>query len=90
MFDIAWAELLVVAVVAVLAIGPKELPAVMRTLGRAVRRLQYMKYALSQQFEDFLHQQDLEELRRDVTYRPTTQAATEREDDEDEHASRTP
>ena len=63
MFDLAWSELLVVAVIAVLAIGPKELPAVMRTIGRFVRRLQYMKYAMSQQFEDFMQQQDLNELR---------------------------
>lgn len=63
MFDLGWSELLVVVVVAVLAIGPKELPAVMRTVGRFVRRIQYMKYAMSQQFEDFMQQQDLNELR---------------------------
>jgi sec-independent protein translocase protein TatB len=68
MFNIGWAELLVILVVAVIVIGPKELPVAMRALGRIVRRLQYMRYAMSQQFEDFLQQQDLNELRRDANF----------------------
>jgi sec-independent protein translocase protein TatB len=69
MFDFGWAELLVIAAVAVLVIGPKELPAIMFTLGRLARRLQYMRFALSQQFEDFMLQNDLNELRRDAALR---------------------
>ena len=34
MFDIGWSELLVIAVVALIVIGPKELPAVLRTVGQ--------------------------------------------------------
>ena len=34
MFDIGWSELVVIAVVALIAIGPKELPAVLRTVGQ--------------------------------------------------------
>ena len=34
MFDIGWSELLVIAVVALIAIGPKELPGVLRTIGQ--------------------------------------------------------
>lgn len=68
MFDIGWSELFVVAVVAVLVIGPDELPAVMRTLGRIVRRLQYVRYAFSQQFEDFLKENDIDEIRRQVNF----------------------
>ena len=62
--DIAWSEILVIGVVAVVAIGPKELPQVMRTFGRLVRRGQYLKYAMSQQFEDFMRTHELEELRK--------------------------
>lgn len=36
MFDIGWSELLVLAAVALLVIGPRELPAAMRSVGRAV------------------------------------------------------
>ena len=34
MFDIGWSELLVIAVVALIAIGPKELPGVLRMIGQ--------------------------------------------------------
>jgi sec-independent protein translocase protein TatB len=83
MFDLAWSEMLVVAVIAVLAIGPKELPAVMRTIGRFVRRIQYMKYAMSQQFEDFMQQQDLNELRAQGVSSTDGDSAAEAEADED-------
>jgi len=64
MLDIGWSELLLIAAVAVLVIGPNEIPEIMRTLGRIVRRLQYVRFALSQQFEDFMKDHDLEEIRR--------------------------
>lgn len=84
MFDLAWSELLVVAVIAVLAIGPKELPTVMRTIGRFVRRIQYMKYAMSQQFEDFMQQQDLNELRAQAVSSADGDSAAEAEAEADE------
>lgn len=68
MFDIGWSELLLVIVVAVLVIGPAELPAVMRGLGRIVRRLQYVRYAFSQQFEDFMQESDLNDIRKQVNF----------------------
>jgi|OM-RGC.v1.033092163 Sec-independent protein secretion pathway components len=61
--DFSWAELLLIIAVAVLVIGPKEIPVVMRSLGRIVRRLQYVRFAFSQQFDDFMKEHDLEELR---------------------------
>ncbi len=64
MLDFAWSELLVVIAVAVLVIGPNDIPKVMRSLGRLMRRVQYMKFALSQQFEDLMKETDLEELQR--------------------------
>ena len=68
MFDISWSELLVVAVLAVLIIGPEELPGVMRLLGRIVRRLQYVRYAFSQQFEDFMQESELKDIRKAVNF----------------------
>ncbi len=63
MFDFGWAELLVIMAIAVFVIGPKEIPDIMMTLGRAVRRMQYIKYAFTQQFEDFMQHHDLNEIR---------------------------
>ena len=63
MLDFAWSELLVVIVVAILVIGPQDIPKAMMALGRIVRRFQYVKFALSQQFEDLMKETDLQELR---------------------------
>ncbi len=63
MLDFAWSELLVVIIVAILVIGPQDIPKAMMALGRIFRRLQYVKFALSQQFEDLMKETDLQELR---------------------------
>ena len=68
MFDIGWSEILVVAVIAILVIGPDELPGVMRLLGRIVRRITYIRYAFSRQFEDFMRENDLNDIRRQVNF----------------------
>lgn len=76
MFDFSWGELFVVVVVAVLVIGPQDIPKVMRVLGRLVRRGQYLKFALSRHFDDFMKEHDLQELqdfRRDpLSVQPDT------------------
>ncbi len=64
MFDVSWSEFLLVIVVAVVAIGPKQIPDVLYGLGRFVRRLQYMRFAMSKQFEDFMEQNDLNTIRQ--------------------------
>jgi len=63
MLDFAWSEFLVVIIVAVIVIGPKQLPEVLYGFGRIVRRLQYLRFAMSKQFEDFMEQADLNEIR---------------------------
>lgn len=80
MFNIGWAEGLVILVVAVFVIGPKELPKLMYGLGRLVRRVQYMKFALSRQFDDVLNQIDLDDLRKNNVVLPDTDEAAADED----------
>ena len=53
MFDIAWSELLLIAVIALIFIGPKELPQVLHTLGRRVAKLRRSADDFRRQFEDF-------------------------------------
>jgi sec-independent protein translocase protein TatB len=62
MLDFSWAELFVVLIVAVLAIGPKQIPDLLYRFGRIVRRLQYMKYALTRQFDDFMDEAELKKI----------------------------
>jgi len=81
MFNIGLPELFVIVVVALLVIGPNDIPKVMHGLGRIVRRLQYVRYAFTQQFDDFLQTHDLEELRRGVNFEaPDTDEAGADED----------
>lgn len=61
MLDFGWAELFLVLAVAVFAIGPAEIPSLMRGAGRLFRRFQYMKFALSRQFDDFMEMEGLNE-----------------------------
>ena len=42
MFDIGWGELVVIGIVALIAIGPKELPTVLRTLGQYMAQIRRM------------------------------------------------
>ncbi len=72
MFDFGWAELLVVIAVAVLVIGPQDIPKIMYTIGRVARRIQYVRFAVSKQFEDILQAGDIEELRRGVNLEAPT------------------
>jgi sec-independent protein translocase protein TatB len=86
MLDFGWAELLIIVAVAVFVIGPKDIPNIMYGLGRVVRRLQYMKYAVSQQFDDLMQASDIDELRRGVNFeakRSEDEITQEREEDED-------
>jgi sec-independent protein translocase protein TatB len=64
MLDFSWSEFLVVLVVAVLAIGPKQLPDVLYGLGRMVRRFQYFRFAVGKQFDMFMEHADLNEIRK--------------------------
>lgn len=56
--------MLVVALVAILVIGPKDLPIVMRTLGRYVGKARAVSREFMRNFEDVAQQAEFEEIRR--------------------------
>ncbi len=68
MFDFGWSELLVIVAVAVFVIGPKDIPKLLYSVGRFVRRIHYIRFAISQQFDDILKTGDIEELRQGVNF----------------------
>lgn len=68
MLDFGWTELIVIMAIAVLVIGPDEIPVVMRALGNLVRRISYIKYAFTQQFDEFMQEADLDDIRKGVNY----------------------
>lgn len=87
MLDFGWAELLLIMAIAVLVVGPNEIPKLMVGLGRIVRRLQYVKFALSQQFEEFLRDADLEDIRKQVNFEEPAEGFDEAAADDDEDYS---
>ena len=66
MFDIGWTELLVIAVVAIVVIGPKDLPRVMRMVGQWAGKLKRMSREFQGQFNEALREAELEDVRKDV------------------------
>ena len=66
MFDIGWSELLLIAVVALIAIGPKELPGALRTLGQWMGKLRRMAYEFQGQFHEAMREAEMADLKKQV------------------------
>lgn len=66
MFDIGWSELLVIGVVALVVIGPKELPGVVRTIAQNIAKLRRMASDFQGQFTDAMREMELADLKKDA------------------------
>jgi len=66
MFDISWTEFLLIAVVALIVIGPKELPGVMRTLGQYTRKVRSMAADFQNQFQEAMREAEMADLKKEV------------------------
>lgn len=66
MFDIGWSELVLIGAVALIVIGPKELPGTLRTIGAAVAKLRRMAGEFQSQFQDAMREAELDEARKTV------------------------
>ena len=62
MFDIGWPELLIVAIVLVVVVGPKDLPRMLRTFGKTTNKLRSMAGDFRRQFDDALKEAELEDV----------------------------
>jgi sec-independent protein translocase protein TatB len=67
MFDIAWTELLVIAVILVVVVGPKDLPRMLRTFGRTTKQIRSMASDFRRQFDDALREAELDEVRQTMS-----------------------
>jgi sec-independent protein translocase protein TatB len=63
MFDIGWTEILVIAVVAIIVVGPKDLPRMLRSLGRYAGQLRRTAGEFRSQFDEAIRESELDELR---------------------------
>jgi sec-independent protein translocase protein TatB len=64
MFDIGWSELLVIGVVALVVIGPKELPGVLRSLGQWLTKIRRMASEFQNQFQDAMREAELSDMKK--------------------------
>src|ERR1700740_1564435 len=66
MFDISWTEFLLIGVVALIFIGPKELPPVLRTTGSWPRRIRSMAADFQGQFQEAMREAEMADLKKQV------------------------
>jgi sec-independent protein translocase protein TatB len=66
MFDIGWSELLVIAVIAIVVVGPKELPKLMRSIGHYGGKLRRAAGDFQRQFEEAMRESEIEEVKKAI------------------------
>src|SRR5262245_47685010 len=64
MFDIGWSELLVIAVVAIIVVGPKDLPRMMRTFGSYAGKVRRMAGEFQRQFDEAMREAEIEKVKK--------------------------
>ncbi|MFG1358157.1 Sec-independent protein translocase protein TatB [Xanthobacter pseudotagetidis] len=67
MFEIGWSELMLIGIVALIVIGPHELPTVLRTVGKTVAKLRRMAGEFQGQFQEALREADIADMRKEIT-----------------------
>jgi sec-independent protein translocase protein TatB len=70
MFDISWGKIVIIGVVALIFIGPKELPAVLRMVGQWMGKMRRMAAEFQGQFQDAMREAEMADLKK--TFDETT------------------
>ena len=66
MFDISWGELMLIGVVALIVIGPKELPGVLRMVGQWMAKIRRMAAEFQSQFQEAMREAEMSDLKKQV------------------------
>jgi sec-independent protein translocase protein TatB len=75
MFDFAWSEIAVIAAVALIVIGPKDLPRVLRTVGQWVGKARVVAREFQSSVDQMIREAELEDIRNTVNQIATTDVA---------------
>ena len=67
MFDIGWTELLVIAVVLIVVVGPKDLPPMLRAFGKMTQRARKVAGEFRAQFDEALREAELDDVRQTLS-----------------------
>jgi len=65
-FDIGWQELFIIGLVAIVVIGPKDLPRVLRTVTLGIRKVRGMARDFQDGLEELAREADLQDLRKEI------------------------
>ncbi|MCC7348302.1 MAG: twin-arginine translocase subunit TatB, partial [Variibacter sp.] len=66
MFDVSWGELVLIGMVALVVIGPKELPTVLRTMGQWMTKIRRMAAEFQGQFHEAMREAEMADLKKQV------------------------
>lgn len=66
MFEIGWTEMLVIAIVMIVVVGPKDLPKMLRTIGRMTAKARSMAGDFQRQFNEALKEAELDDVKKSV------------------------
>jgi len=77
MFDLAWSEIAVIGLVAVLVLGPKELPAAMRTMAKMMRKMRSLTSELQGHMNEIVREAELDEVRQSIQKLSSTNLKSE-------------
>ncbi|WP_169545088.1 Sec-independent protein translocase protein TatB [Sneathiella aquimaris] len=66
MFDIGWSEMVFVVVIAVLVIGPKDLPRSIATVGKYIRKARSLARDFQSGLDDLAKETELDEIKKDI------------------------
>jgi sec-independent protein translocase protein TatB len=66
MFDFSWGELILIGAVALIVIGPKELPGVLRAIGQWTTKIRRMAAEFQSQFQEAMREADMADLKREI------------------------
>ena len=61
--NFAWSEMLVIACVAIIVVGPKELPGMLRTIGKSIGKIKRMAGDFQRQVDDAIKEADLDDIK---------------------------
>ncbi len=64
MFDVGYSELLVIAIVMIVVVGPKDLPKMLRAFGKATSKFRQMSGDFKRQFDDALKEAELDDVKK--------------------------
>lgn len=66
MFDMSWGEVMVIGTVALIVIGPKDLPKALRTVGRMTTKMRRMAHEFNSQVHEAMREAELDDVRNEI------------------------